>query len=594
MDDVALSSSDFVGEAQALQTYWSQRNTQMVLERSVVALDKPVAKKGNFNWTINAPKTLYDTTVALLSAVTPRIQLPLTINFTEEEREKISKAERFLLGIFRALEDRHYNAGRGSWLRELAYWVCSGWYAVQVIVHKPLPGKVEFWAELFDPMTVYPEWDQFGLKRFARVFQTDYFNAMAMAEYWGMKDSLKAYDPQAQVQVVNYWKRDMTDQGPAVYNGVSVGTTVLKPLQRESSFKRIPILTGSSTGSPDRSRPDWQQNMGESIIRANMDVYDYQNQILRKKAQLLDEMTGPDVVTKTKSGRPAVKKEDFGGGHRRIIPLAVGEEITPFRSVDLPPEINTLFTTLDGYAQRGGLPYAVYGNIPFELSGFAIAQLMAAIRYKAGPYANTLEMVLGKIACELIEQYRDGVFPAVKLATVNPLSQRRGIFFMEEFAKKDIPETTFVKVSIPLTSSMDRMQQIEFARRAMEPPQLLSRERLYDEVLDIQDTDQELARIMDDQTMELQGVKQIMVIQKIRELSTVAEVGGRLDEAGMLREYADMLVAQGSGAQNPNEAPAAKPKQAMPQAMPPEMGTRNPDVQRVIENRVPPRPRAKR
>lgn len=577
---------DVLKDTTELETYWNARNAQFVEDREMINLVKPIPKKGVVQWVLNDPKTLYDTCTALMSAYMPQIRLPLTINYTDEEKTKMNKVERFVIGLIRKYEHQTRQRGGSSWLRDMAYFINSGMYAAFVKVLKN--GKdVDFVADIFDPMTVYPEWDSTKMVKCARSYIVAKRLALAMAESWGIKDFTLG-DKQESVKVINYW----AIYKDKVYNAIYLGDREVKSLQEEPDCKRIPILVGH-VGSPDVISPNWQVRKGESVIASNRDTYKHNNQLVSLMVQALAKTVFPNILTFTDSGEPAVKAEDITGDGK-VIPLRTGEMMETFKNANVPPEMAAVLQLMDSRAQRGGLPYVVYGGVPFELSGFAISQLMAALRYKIMPYVTLMQEAIGDIALETINQFREKNYGKVKLITTNPLELNKGMFFVEEFGKEDIPEVTYIEVKIPLTSALDKIQQITFARQAMSPPQLLSRETIWDEVLEVQDAEQEYTRIIQDQTLELPFLKQLSMLEQLRLKAKVYREGGRVGEAKAIEGYIQTLELQ-LGIKKPSlTSPTGQELLGVPsQQMPPEMGANgaiNPDMIRSIMGAAPPSP----
>jgi len=569
---------DIIEEAQELKQYWQERDVRILEDRKVLNLTKPTAKEGKIDWVLNDPKTLYDTSVALLSSYPPLFRLPLTINYTAEQKEKISKAERFLLGIFRYLDSKQFSRGQSYWLKEMAHWICSGWYSVFVVVTEK-NGKVDFRADLFDPITCYPEWDADGLIRFIRTYETDGRTAKAMGESWKVDIPIDS----ATVKIINYWRK----KGDTVYNAIYVGDEVVKPL-REEPFERIPIFVGA-IGNPDRVSSDWFVRAGENIIAANKDLYAYRNSLISLMAQIVAETAYPNIITGSTTGEPVVKAEDIRG-YGSVIPKRLEETIELLKHAATPPEVATLISFLGQSAQKGGLPDVVYGGVPFELSGFAISQLMASIRYKISPYLNTMQHVISEVATEFLNQYKKGKYPKVSLSTTNPKELSKGLFFVEEFSPKDVPDTIYVDVTIPLTSPLDKTQQIMFARQAMQPPQLLSRETIWDDILGVQDAEQEYIRIIQDQTLEMPVVKQIAMLEFLRLRVANYRREGKNLEADALNRYIMTLEMQLGMRQGIPIKPGeeGKPMGIPPEVIPPEARASSPDVLRSILGMSPP------
>ena len=571
---------DIESEATRLKEYWADRDQQIRADRDVINIRKSAVTTDKIRWYSNEPKVFYETATSLVSSYPPRFRLPLTIDFTPEQKDKMNKAERLVLGIFRSLDGRQANLGRQYWLREFAWWVLSGWYSIFTAVRRN-EGSTNFIADLWDPITVYPEWDADGLTTCIRTYDVDKITAQQMLMSFakkGLKFEFEDTKAKKIINVINYWLKDNKD----VYNAIMLDGQEIKKLTKED-FDHIPIFVGA-IGSPEKTSDDWTTRNGENIIAANRDMYEYDNQMASLMATIMAETAYPNMVGKSQSGAPILKGKMKGYGE--VYNLKINEQLDLLKHAATPEEVNVLMTWVGSKKQKGSVPDIVYGGVPFELSGFAISQLMAAIRYKIAPYLNTMQNVISQIASEFLTQYKKGKFPKITLSTVNPREMMKGLFFVEEFSPADVPDTQYVEVTIPITSAMDKTQQMIYARQAMEPPQLISRETLWDEILDVQDSEQEYARIIQDQMLELPMLKQIEMIEQLRERETLYRNIGKIPEANALHQYIMALEMQLGMRQGiPETGKTGVPSQVSP----PEMGN-SPDMQRAATGQPPPSP----
>ncbi len=559
-----MSEIDLDAEVKYLKDYWRDRNTQLQADRDQINLTKPVAVANKVQWVSNEPKVFYDTATALVSSYPPRFRLPLTINYDADEKERISKAERLVLGIWRSLDNRQYARGQSYWLREFAYWVLSGWYAVfNAVVERE--GQVEFIADCWDAMSVYPEWSSDKLTKCLRTFEVDSITAKAMI-YDFVKKGLKGefYTPvNDRIEVVNFWLQD----GKDVYNTIKIGDQTIKKLNKED-FDHIPIHIGA-IGNPERGSIEWKKRLGENIIASNRDMYEYSNVILSLMVTIMAETAYPNLVTWTRVGDPAVKAEDVKG-FGSVVPLRLEEKIELLKHATTPQEALQSLQYILKQEQKGSIPDVTYGTVISDQSGFAISQLMAAIKYKISPYLNTMQHVISNVMSDFLLQYKKGDFKKIKLSTTNPQEMKKGLFFVEEFNKQDVPDSCFVEVTIPITSALDKTQQILFSRQALQPPQLLSRETLWDEILGVQDSEQEYARILQDETLQMLIVKEIMMIEQLRKREQTMRTNGQIREAEALKRYimaVEMQLGMRKG------IPITPGQEGVsPSGMPPEMG----------------------
>ena len=381
----------------------------------------------------------------------------------------------------------------------------------------------------------------------------------------------------------------MGNHNGKVSNAIMLDGTEIKALKEEKQFQSIPISIGA-LGVPDQTAADWPIRFGENIIATNRDMYEYENMMISLMATIMAETAYPNMITHTQTGAPAIKDQKMKGYGERYA-LKLGESIELLKHASTPSEVDALLSWVVRQKQKASFADTVYGGIPnVEVSGFALSQYMAAIKYKIGPYLNMMQSGISHIGGEFLRQYEKGdgkKFPKISLSTTNPTELKKGLFFVEEFSPSDVPESKFVEVNIPITSAIDKTQQILYARQAMEPPQLLSRETLWDELLDVQDSEQEYTRIIQDQMLEDPFVRDIAIIEQLREREQLYRNNGLIAEADAMHRYIMQKELQLGMRQGiPQTAGGGPP----PQVMPPE-GVRNPDMQRAAVGASPPSPR---
>ena len=536
-----------------LQTFWQARDAQMKLERSVISLTEPPKIQGFVQIILNDPKVVFATSVALLSGFEPIVRLPLSTQ-SPEEKDKMNKAERFLIGVLRELDRKQISLGKDRLLREMAYHICSGWYSVFPLI-EIIGGQPEFSCIIYDPITVYPQWGTKGLKRLVRTYMTDRVSADIMLEENNWNIELKA--DQNEVEVVNYWEKDKK----GIYNAVLIGGEVAKTWKKEP-FLDIPIITGTVAGIPQTLGDAKIMRRGENVITANLGTYRQMNRIMSLVVQIIQDEAYPNLLDYTVEGLPALRKEDLGSAG--IIARKVGEPVETLKKAGIPMgELNVAWQYLSGSSQRAGLPYIVFGGLPFEISGFALSQLFSAVKHKLAPYMNSLQALISQLCAEYMRQFIQLKINKIALVTESSKRRGKGETFIEDYSYKDIPKTSFVEVTIPLALTVDKAQQIMMARQALPPPALLSRPTLWDEFLDVQDAELEYERIIDDKTLELPIMQTITLIEKLKGKAEALRAKGLNKGADALDRYAAYLEA--SLAQQPGQVAQEKTVEANPE-----------------------------
>ena len=576
------------GDTTRLTQYWQLRNAQMQEDRDLINLipqKKTTTDKAQ--WLTNEPKVFFDTSRALVSIYPPRFRLPIDINLEAEQKDKMNRAERLATGIYRTLDDRLAEQGGVSWLWELAYWTLLGWWSVFVMAEKTADGVV-FKADLWEPMNVYPEWDSMGLKRCVRAYETDNMTAQAMAfdfQQKGLEFQYHEPDPGNQSKVINYWLRTSSKTNkPKIWNAILLNGVIVKPLTLQRGLHRIPVHIGS-VGTPDRASPNWQLRRGEAITYSNRDMYRYRNTMISLMAEILASNTYPNMVMKLMNpNNPPFKPEDVKG-HGTQLRIKPNEAVELLRHATTPEEGNILFQWTGQKTQEASLPATVYGSMPFQLSGFAISQYMATLKYKLGPYLNAMQLTLGRIMTDFLIQYKTGNFGPITLSTENSSDVKRGMTFLEEFTQKDVPERVYVETTIPITSQFDKTQQILNMRQALNPPQIYSRETLWEMDGDVQDFEVERERIKRDLVEQDPFVISMDIVSALWQRYEVLKLSNPI-AAEALKKYIflkEMEIGMRKGAPQTSAGGQGIP----PNQMPPE-AMASPDVGNAIIGQGPP------
>ncbi|MDD4985740.1 MAG: hypothetical protein PHQ43_08130 [Dehalococcoidales bacterium] len=568
-------------DTQELTTFWANRNSQMLEDRKVVHLIKNEKEKTDkTRWWTNEPKVFFDTARAMVSLTPPKFRLPIPINFSPEEKQKMNKAERLCLGIWRQLNRKAGRMGNTSWLYDFAYWILLGHYAYYSGIEKGQDG-IEFVADILDPMTVYPKWDKDGLVKVVRAYETDKITAEGMAWDFQQKGLKFEYEDPKEGQkpkVVNYWVRD----GKKIYNAITINGVLAKELTHHTKLREIPIHYGM-VGMPDKMTDNWIMRQGEAIIAADVDMIQYTNTMLSLRATIMAETAYPNIVTKTRTGMAPIKPEDIKG-YGSNIPLKLADSIELLKHATTPQDVDMLMQYINGQMQKGAFPNVVYGGLSVETSGFAINQLMNAIKYRLGPYTNAVNFAISTLMSDFLYLFRTGNSGSITLSTEDPYSLKRGLSFIEEFKPEDVPERIYVEVDIPLQNQFDKTQAILNAVQAIQSG-VLSRETAWETMLDIQDTDQEKQRIQDDMVSNDPFVMGIEIIERMWERVEYYTAMKMYPQAEALKRYIMIKEMEMGMRQGIPEVPGAP---GVPSSQSPPEARRSPDVGRAMLGVGPP------
>lgn len=554
-----------------LVEHWQIRNERMRKDREIISLKEPTKRQGFASITLNDPRVQFQTSVSILSSFQPKIRIPM-VRQSGEELADMGKAERWVDGVWRAVDDNQAKTGHPLFLYELAYWACLGWICWFPYIEK-VDGVQQFSCEMFDPITVYPEWGKYGLRRLLR----HYYVPRAQAEIITSKNrwniSLLGKSSEL-VEVISLWE---SERG-TVSHEVWMDAKPAKPRKTEP-FQDIPVgvllVGGSPEGASIQGDREYIGKKGDSIIAASRGQFAIENKIATLLMQIIQDCAYPSIVEFTVDGVPGMQRGSMGSG--TVHTYELNEKVDLMRHAAIPiQEASHLLSMVSQGIQQAGLPAIVHGNLPFEISGFMGSQLFMAIKYKLNAQLDAMRYVLGRSSTEFLRQYRTGNIDEMQLVVENPRRKGKGETFIEQFRKEDIPDVTYVDVRVPLGTMVDKVQQVNLGRMALNEPKLMSRPTFWEDFLEIEDPGLEYERLSEDAIEDLPAVKIIQGAERLENKAAEAETKGRQDIAERFRRYADALLATIPGQQQPQSTGGMQSG-----AIPPEASRLSPDMLRA-------------
>lgn len=227
------------------------------------------------------------------------------------------------------------------------------------------------------------------------------------------------------------------------------------------------------------SAVDSVSDYGESVFKANRDIYDKHNLMMSIFLELAARARKPPLGVRSRDGRKSLDEDPYREG--ATISMGDGDDIQPFALLQTTRDAADLTGHISGKVQRGSIPFSVFGELQFQLSGFAINTLRSGLDSVLRPrliaeaafYSQGLEL--------LTEQYASGRFFPLQASAghvdkaMTPESLSRG--GMPEISLEgDLPEDDTAKFA-----------QARMAREGAVP--LLPDRWIYDNILKIRDVD---------------------------------------------------------------------------------------------------------
>lgn len=534
--------------------------SRMDQDYSIYRLDPYDAGEDFHNYTSNEPATFADKIVSFLNASELTARIP--VNSQErEQREANDQKERFFIGTLRSADERLKMAIQPDVKSQLAWYITlRGWYAGRALLTKNKEGKTFVDITPFDPMHTYWSSGYDGLMW--ACYKTKRSKEMIESQYNVRLNISNDYDDW--IEVYDYYDRE--------YNMVvlSNGKVVKKATPHGSP--NVPVFLGAVGANPEIQAlnqavaiDDTIKDYGESVFRHNRDIYDKNNLMMSIMLELTARARRQGLKIKSRDGTKTLDEDPYKEGTE--ISLAQGEDVEPLGLMEMSRETGAFLGLLSGELQRGALPHSIYGELQFQLSGFAINTLRQGINSILEPRIKALEAAYTRICMLLNDQYLTDAFDSMQLSG----EDMNRNYFSEEITPDAIRNAGDIVIKfvgqLP-EDDMSKMSMAQMAREGQSPllPDLFIR----DKILGLQDGD-----LVDDAIKEQQA-ERTLPEATLYTLLSASENRGRDDLAQfyygellhILRQK-EMERSQAEQAmQQPQTPEGATPPTADPRVMP--------------------------
>lgn len=547
--------------------FWLQRNQRWSLYRRMIAQTYKMGIIGYENVISNEPRVQHDRAVNIIAGKPPIIRMPMTIQ-DAEQRQKMSESERLAYGMLEEVSGRWQRRMHQDWLRDLEYYICLGSYCVFPRVS--VEGKeVQFRADIWDPIQVYPTFGEEGLIRIVRAYTTPRNHAIDMAQANGWNAALidtshSGKDAHEQVPIINaFWVED-----GAVMNAVTIDGFLMKEEDESRLFRSIPVIFGNARGVPFRDYEEagmpqsgykefWQAQSGQAVFDAHVrSTMDKDRILTYAMANAARYAKAPLKIT-VDSGIMPFTEEDIRRGE--ALPLQIGEDVEYVSPPPQPRENLDLIGHFSAEEQRAALAHVSFGELPGRIAAITLKRLNDLTRNSLTPYVQATEQALSDVLTQLFDQYKRGNFPKVSLTSKERAEGASLNYIVEDYTREQIPETVRFIIKMPLDLPDERLSLYATVKQIMPGPEpLLSRQTAMEEFLDVQDPALEEDKITRG-IVHTEVRREAGRLRALRELRDEAIAAGRDEDAENLDRLlqAEILAKEGGveGALPPEQRP---------------------------------------
>ena len=495
----------------------------------------------------NEPRTFADRMVELLVSADMIARVPYG-DLRAEERAFGEAKERFFEWARHEADKSQMWQGLPTVKQQLAFHIMlRGWFGGRAQLYKASDGTTRVDITPFDPMHTFYGMGRGGLAWAChKVLRT----RDELRDQYGVPDDdvkLASEEGLGGSEETGIPVYDFYDRG---MNYVVVGKEFVKGPEAHGA-SRVPVFLGMVGAAPFIQRKDERDikellaEVGESVYAANRSVYDAINKTVSDRMTLVRRNLEPGYVLESETGTKTLDANPYI--ERSEVPLKRGEKLTPLQLQEMTRDTDLLLGHLSGEMQRGALPHTAYGELQFQLSGFAINTLRQGLDLRIAPGVLALKAAYSQIAALLCEQYISGAYM--------PVTASGGIgrtYYKEMVEPEFVAQAGDLDIEIVPRLPKDDVSMYSMAQIAREgKTPLLSHRTTLDSVLKLEDADAEI-KVIREEMAEMASP-----IAALTTLIQTAVDRGRMDLAAIyFTERQQLLMGMG---QPPQAAPGAGP-----------------------------------
>ena len=486
-----LTANSIIDKVEAHHEATEPLRRRMEEDFQLYRLDPYDAGDGFQSYTSNEPSTFADKVVDYLVGSEMVIRVPNTAA-DQGQREANNMKERFMIGVMKSADERQKMALRPS-IKDVLSWQISvrGWFAGRSLLRKDVNGKTIVDITPWDALHTYwgtsdngLEWACYRIRKSKTDIEQSY-NVRLDGSMHPNEDYINMYD---------YYDKEVNMV--VLENG-----RVIKKATPHGS-PRVPVFISPVGSTPQIQALNEQgvtisdtiADMGESVFKHNRDSYEKHNFMMSVMLELTARARKQGLKIISRDGSKTLDEDPYKEGTE--ISLASGEDIQPLGMLEASKETGAYLALVSGEMQRGGFPHSIYGDLPFQLSGFAINTLRQGITGVIQPRLSALEEAFKQALMLICDQYVTGAFASMEL-TGQDMNRD---YFKEEIS----PEVVEIAGDMELKfvgqlpqDDMSKMSMAQIARDGQTP--LLSDIYIRDRILGLQDTDEIDASIKEQQ-----------------------------------------------------------------------------------------------
>ena len=536
--------------------------TRMDDDHKLYRLEEFDAGEGYQSYTSNEPQVYADKLISWMTSAEMVVRIPYG-NSEREQRENNDAKEKFVIGILKSADERLTKRLQPTLRQQVAWYITlRGWYAGRCLLVKDKEGDTYVDIQPWDPMHTY--WGHGDKGMTWACYKTKKTPSEIKASY-DIDIGGEGSDPNDDDAIDVYDFYDSED------NIVCTDEEILKKRTKHGSDE-VPVFLGPVGATPmvqaitDTGNLDTMEDYGESCYKSSRELFEKHNFMMSVMLELTARSRRQGIKVKSRDGTKTLEEDPYKEGSE--IALGQGEDVEPLGLLEMARESGAFMSMVSGEMQRGGLPHSVYGQLEFQLSGFAINTLRQGVETVLVPRLFALERAYMCIARMISDQYITGAFKSMEVSG----QDKNRMYFSEEISSDTVKNAGDAEVAFVGQLPQDEMSRMSMAQIAREgPTPLLPDTFIRDEILGMQSADQI------ESSINTQMAERMLPEASLWTMFKSAVQEGREDVAIFYeQELRRMLIEKGMQQPQP-PGPQGGPMQLPPGGVPP-MGPGGPPM----------------
>ena len=434
-------------------------------------------------YTSNEPRTYAQKVISWMVSAKLIVRIPVH-DEVRHERDIDQMKEKFILGVLKAADDRLTWQALPTVRDQMAYFAAlRGYVTGRCLIAKrpdgttyvditPWDSRHVAWSMGVDGL----EWICYRIKKQRTEIEVEYATKLP---------------PKNQPEsAVDSW--DVYDYYDRTENCVvTEGDRFLKKPTPHGA-DRVPaffVTVGSAPPIQSTKVDDTAADHGESVYEAARGVYADHNFVISTYLQLMARARKPGNKVFSADGKKVLQHDPSIEG--ADLSLRIGQEdVVPFSLTETTKDADVVASLISGDLQRGTLPHTIFGELPFQLSGFAINTLRQGIDTIIQPRLKSLEQAYRQIGMLLSNQYATGRYDSLEVSGYLE-SNGQMEYFSLEISPDVISQACDPEYNLAGDLPQDDQSALAMAQMAREGPvPLLPDLWIRDNMLKIQDADE--------------------------------------------------------------------------------------------------------